>query len=200
MVKKSVLIMTVSGGSGHLRAAKAIREKLLQQDPTTHVIERNVFLDCLGKPFGRFCTYLWNRAQTTGNVGQLCFLVGLQPFANVLFWLPVFSTTAFWLYRNKSNELIDTQPLNTATIIRAMRFVQFITKRKITYKKILTELPTEETIHFFEPIRRLSTANKNYLTLIAPPPLLKEHESAKAFWQKHAGLAPPSCKTRRRPP
>ena len=92
------------------------------------------------------------------------------------------------LLKEQVDRIIDTQPVGTAAIVKAIKCASYITKKPLQLEKVLTELPTKHTIHFFKPIKNLSHANRSLIRLITTVPLLKPKQNAKAFWEKYCGL------------
>lgn len=64
----NILIITSSGGGGHLQAAHAKRLELMRQSSHAQIIERDILIDWVNKHIGHLFTGMWNKAQTSGNV------------------------------------------------------------------------------------------------------------------------------------
>lgn len=70
--------------------------------------------------------------------------------------------------------VFDTQPLGTSALIWAMRAYRKICGKKLVLEKLLSDLPTEKAIHFFAPIKKLTTNNKKLIKVLTSKPLLSE--------------------------
>ncbi|MEX0961668.1 MAG: hypothetical protein WDZ28_02285 [Simkaniaceae bacterium] len=186
--EKTILIITSSGGSGHLQAAKAKHLEIIKQNPSAKVIVVDILLDWIGKRIGRFFVNQWNQAQAEGNVSKLNRLISLQILQDFFFSTPIFFKTLFLLKQHKINHIIDTQPSLTSPIIKAIKWVEKKENRKIKFEKILTELPTHYCFHFFDPIKNLSKKDKNTLRLVTSQPLLYPNQTQEAFWRDFCNL------------
>ena len=47
--RKNLLIITCSGGGGHLRAAEAKKIETIRDNPSTNIIEKDILIDFVGK-------------------------------------------------------------------------------------------------------------------------------------------------------
>lgn len=171
-----------------MQAAKAQAVKAVKENPAVRVIEQDILIDWVGKYFGKTFVYIWNISQKKGNLTILNFLSKNVPTADVVLWPYIFLRAFFTLLRENVDRVVDTQPLGTPAIIKAMQCVQKITNKPLKLEKIVTELPTERVIHFFKPIKKLSKDNRARLTLISTAPLLKRRQTAETFWQHYCGL------------
>lgn len=187
--KKKLLLITSSGGGGHLQAAKAQAVKALSENPQITVIEKDIFLDFLSKPMGKAFVFLWNYSQKRGNVKFLMFLLKNIPTADFLFGTFIFVRVLYLISKEGVDQIIDTQPMGTSAIIKAIKIAQKLTGRPLKLEKIVTELPTDNVVHFFKPIKNLSSHNRSFIKLITTIPLLKENQTADAFWKKNCGLS-----------
>lgn len=70
---KRILILTSSGGSGHIQAASAKRTEILQKHPDAIVYSVDMMQDWLGRCFGKLMAESWNRAQRSENLLTLRF-------------------------------------------------------------------------------------------------------------------------------
>lgn len=187
-IGKKILILTLSAGSGHFQAAKAKCSELVKKIPKERLLFCDILLDWLTPFVGKYATNAWNKAQKKGAVQTLGLLTNLQTLADWLFW-PLFFWRAYrTLKKNQINYIIDTQPLGTSAIIKAIRLIEWETGHRILYEKILTDLPTTESSHFFKPIRSLSAKDRLYLRLVSTHPLLEESETETLFWYKNCKL------------
>ena len=83
------------------------------------------------------------------------------------------------------DQIVDTQPVGTFAIIKAIKLARKITGKPLKLEKIVTELPTDNVIHFFKPIKLLSSTDRSLIKLITTLPLLKENQTAEGFWKKN---------------
>ncbi len=185
---KTLLIITSASGGGHLQAAKATAAKALAKDPDIKIIQKDLLIDFVGKRFGKFFVHLWNASQKKGNLTALTFLSKNIRAADFFFHIRILSKVFPLLLKEDVDQIIDTQPVGTAAIIKAIKYASRITKKSLKLEKILTELPTKNTFHFFKPIKNLSNTNRSLIRLITTVPLLKPNQNADAFWEKYCGL------------
>ena len=185
---KKLLLITSSGGGGHIQAAKAKAVKALTDDPEIKIIQKDILIDWVGKRCGKCFVYMWNVSQKKGNLRMLSFLSKNIPVADILFWLRIFFKTLSTVILEDIDQIIDTQPVGTSAIIKALKVARRFTNKTLTIEKIVTELPTEKAFHFFKPIKGLSQADRTFLRLISTTPLLRPDQTADAFWMKNCGL------------
>lgn len=190
------LVLTSSGGSGHIQASKAKEAELSKKYPTTKLYIADIMLDWLGETFGNFLSRKWNRAQKRGDLVSLEFYILCQWTADWLICIPVFFAALRYLSVNKITWVIDTQNMGMSSLLKAIRFIQFLTGRKITYEKVITDLPTEAATHFFKPIRRLSNKDRALVNLVTTKPLIG-NENEEKFWKRSCKL--PMTKVRYEP-
>jgi hypothetical protein len=190
MKQSRVLILTLSAGGGHVQAAKAKKEQLLLEDPTTLIYEVDILADWINSYFGKWGAGKWNEWQRVGNVKSLQLFINLQFAADLLFYPFFFFHALKTVFTKKIDRIIDTQVLGTAAIIRAIRFYDYWTHKKIILEKVLTELPTSQVTHSFSPIKRLSAKSKAYLKLYTTHPLLLKGENEQDFWKTQCRLSP----------
>jgi len=185
----SLLVITTSGGGGHLQAANAkIAEEKLK-NPQLSVTLHDLLAHAGGKMLGRFMiSTLWDSAQRKGSVRSLEFLASIAPIFDVLFWLPVFFQILSKLIKHHITHIVDTQPLCVSAITSAVRFYGFLKKRPLVIEKIFTELPTEYASHYLSPIKRLPRKHRQMIRLITTHPLLMHHETEEYFWNRYCGL------------
>ena len=134
--KKKLLLITSSGGGGHLQAAKAQAVKALSEDPLIQVIERDIFLDFLSKPLGKAFVFLWNYSQKRGNVKFLMFLLKNIPTADFLFGSIIFTKVLYLILKESVDQIIDTQPLGTSAIIKAIKIARKLTGKSLKMGRI----------------------------------------------------------------
>ncbi len=190
MKRNRIMILTLSAGGGHVQAAKAIKEQILMADPTANFFEIDILVNWINRYFGTTAAGKWNEWQRTGNATKLQRLLKLQRFADILF-APIFFCHALrLLFKENFHRVIDTQVLGTAVILYALRIYNKIKGKNIFLEKILTELPTSQVVHSFDPIKRLSEKSKFYLKLYTTHPLLQSNQTEEDFWKQHCGLNP----------
>lgn len=186
---KKLLLITSSGGEGHLQAAYAQKLKILNEDPHTEVVQKDILVDLVGKRFGKSFVFLWNISQKKGYLSILRFLSRNIPAADFCFYMIIFPRVLYALIKEDIDQVIDTQPIGTPSIIQAIKWACKITRKPLKLEKVVTELPTEQVLHFFKPIKSLNPNNRNFLKLISMSPLLNHNQTAEAFWQKNCGLS-----------
>ena len=188
--EKKYLIITTSGGGGHLQAAKAKKEEICQTNPNAYFIEKNIVETAGGKYLGKFMIdWIWNTAQRKGSVKALDLCAYSIPLFDILFWIPVFFQILNLLFQEGVDEVIDTQPMSTSSIISATYLYSKLTKKRVLVHKILTELPTHYSSHYLKPIKKLSSKKRELIKLITTKPLLSENESEQTFWEMLAKLS-----------
>jgi len=186
--RKRLLLITSSGGGGHIQAANAKAVKALEEDPTTEILKRDILVDWVGRRFGKWFVYMWNVCQKRGNLKMLGLLSRNIPLADGLFYVRIFYKTLVTILRKDVDQIIDTQPVGTSAIIKAIKVARRFRNKPLTLEKLITELPTEKVLHFFKPIKSLSKNDREFLQLISTTPLLKPDQTPDAFWLKNCGL------------
>lgn len=186
---KNVLILTSSGGGGLLQAAKAKEQALKQENPSTYIVKKDVLKEWMWGGFGKFCTNQWNHAQQKGDVGALSSLIAAQRAFDYLSWFNFFFCTLNVLFKEDIDLIIDTQPLGTSAITKAIRIYNHKMRKKVRLEKVLVDLPTKKATHFFNPIRRLSKKDLPIFKLTTIEPLLEKGETRREFWQKNCNLS-----------
>ncbi len=185
---KTLLLITSSGGGGHMQAAKARADKAKADDPSMQIIQQDILTDWVGKRCGRLLIYMWNLSQKKGKVALLHFFSKFMPIADLLFWPRIFFKALVTVIRKDIDHIIDTQPIGTLATVKALKMVRYLTGKTVLVEKVLTELPTKQVFHFFKPIKRLSYSDRAFLRLVSHRPLLGLGETPNAFWMKHCGL------------
>lgn len=188
-IPSNVLIITTSGGGGHIQAAKAKLLEIGLSNKESKVVIKDILLEAAGKFFGKKMINIWNIAQRRGHVRTLEFWASAVPIFSVIFFIPVFFQVLYTLFKYKIDYIIDTQPLCLPSIVIALRLYNFMTKKNLIVEKFLTELPTNYVAHYLKPIKRLGAKNRQLIKLYTTDPLLKEDESADSFWKKYTGLS-----------
>lgn len=188
-LRKKLLIITSSGGSGHLQAAKAKEQEAYAKDPSIDIVRKNLLKECMGTAFGQFCSESWNRAQRKGDVKALKFYTMSQCVFDYMCWLPIFFWSLKTLFNEEIDEVIDTQPIGTTAIIKAIRIYNAHKNKTVRLEKVVADLPTKKATHFFRPIRKLSKKDRSFLKLTTLHPLLEDGETREEFWQKNCRLS-----------
>ncbi len=182
------LILTLTGGSGHIQAAHAKKAELTRNHSHVKIYSADVMTDWLGPKTGNFFTGKWNRAQRRGDLISLEFYTLGQRFVDSMLWIPLFISALRFLSVNKISWIIDTQNMGMGPIIKAIRLIHYLSGRKISYEKIITDLPTKRATHFFGPVSRLSKKDRTYITLVTTKPLLETNDTEEAFWKESCKL------------
>mgnify|MGYP001756648456 CR=1 FL=1 len=183
---QNLLLITSSGGGGHLQAAKAKIASIRSSNPNAIIYQQDLLLDWLGPVIGRLFGWIWNFSMKKGWVVMQERLQQSQRILDITFWPVIFTHAFAQLIRKNIDQIIDTQPLGTSAIIKATRLASFWTKKPLFVEKVITELPTEEVTHFFKPIKRLSDKDRLFLRIISAKPLA--WDSAKQFWLKACNI------------
>lgn len=185
---KTLLLITSSGGEGHIQAAKARAAKARADNPDLKIIQTDILIDWVGKWCGKFLIHIWNLSQKKGRVKLLNFFAKNVPVADALFWPCIFSKALITIIRENIDHIVDTQPIGTSATIKALKIVQYLTGKTVIIEKVITELPTEKVLHFFRPIKGLSRSDRTFLRLVSHKPLLRPGETPDTFWMKNCGL------------
>jgi len=177
-------LITSEGGSGHKIAADAIQQRILiQANNAKGVVRRaDVLKSALIPDFisvGKM--HSWDKAKREGDIKTQTQLVtrkffGINSFtiAEFLFFIPIFFKTFFTIWRNKQiTRIIDTQPLGTTAIVRAVRFANFLFRRHVCVYKVMTDMPTREAFHFADSAKWLTARDKQCYRLLSTAPLRK---------------------------
>lgn len=183
------MILTSSGGGGLLQAANAKEQQIRMKNPEAAIVRLDVLKDWAGRRFGEYCLRKWNRAQMQGNVRALRFLIASQAYFDGIGWIYFFFRALHLFLKEEVDVVIDTQPIATAPVLKALRIYNWKSGKKVVLRKIVVDLPTPAATHFFRPIRRLSGKDRSLLRLVTIAPFLEEGESAEQFWQKHCRLS-----------
>lgn len=188
MQKKRVLLITLSGGSGHLTAARAIRNELEKSEDPYEVIQKDVSYDWLGQLAGRFFMGVWHFSQVRGLIFLQELLNRSLPFTDFFFTPSIFLHTLRLLFRYDFDRIIDDQVLGTKAIINAVRLYNKIRKKDLVVEKVLTDLPTEYTSDFLPTIKRLNAKERPFIRLLTQEPLV-HGESVESFWKRKTSLS-----------
>ena len=186
---KKILIITSSGGGGLIQTANAKEQEIRANHPNSVIVRRDLMKDWMFDWMGRYCINKWNLAQQRGDVAAQTFCVWAQCLAEYLFWPNLFFGTLLTALKEDIDHVIDTQPIGTSPIIRALRIFNWRRKKRVCLQKVLVDLPTKRCTHFFRPIKNLSKKNRPFLRLTTIIPLLEEGQTGEEFWQTNCRLS-----------
>lgn len=190
MKKKSlkVLILTASGGGGHLQLASAKKEDVLLSNPDAMIIEKDVITQWFGKRSGGLGVYIWNKGQKKGIVSAAQFLLTVQRFFEHLFWPKFFIQALYTFLKEDVDRIIDTQPIGISPIMKALCVFNKIKNKEVVLEKYVVDLPTKHTKIYFKGIKKLPKKQKEFFKLFTLEPLLEKGETDRDFWKKNCGL------------
>ncbi len=188
-MKENVLIIYASGGGGLIQAAEAKCQEVLAKDPNANIIKKDLMIDWVGMPFGYFGVKAWDYAQKKGNISWLEQIRSCQSAADYFFWPNVFLRAIRVLLKENITRVIDTQPVCTSAVIKAIRLVNYYRKKNIQLEKVVVDLPTDLNTHFFRPIKKLSDKDRKFIKIFTVDPLLKGDETEEQFWERNCKLS-----------
>jgi len=184
-----MLIITSSGGGGLIQTANAKEQEALAKDPSLLIVRKDLLKDWVWKPIGDFFINFWNQAQLKGNIGAQMLCVSGQHLVDYFLYPTIFFYALYTAFKEDIDYVIDTQPLGTSAILKALRIFNRSRGKQVRLEKVLVDLPTKKATHFFRPIKKLSKKSRSLLQLTAIAPLLEEGETAEEFWQETCGLS-----------
>jgi hypothetical protein len=185
---KRILILTSSGGGGHIQAANAKELELIEKN-YRYIIKKDVFLDFLGSPLGPAFAGAWNFCQTHGKIFSLYFFSISSGVVDVLISPILMVKMLYQLFKHDIDHIIDTQLNGTKVFLKSLRLVSKLKGKKITYEKILTDMPTPFCVHYFKPFLKLGQRDKKHLTVVTTKPYLEENQTEEQFWKKVSNLS-----------
>lgn len=185
---EKILILTSSGGGGHLQAARAKYLELTKLSNVS-IIQKDVFLDFLGTFMGSSFAGTWNFCQAHGKITSLYLFSMCIHYVDMAISPLLMVKFLYQIIKNDIDRVIDTQPQGTKVFLKAVRLISKIRKKVIQYEKVLTDLPTSKCNHYFKPFRKLRGKDREFLNVITTKPLLSSGESEKQFWKKNTGLS-----------
>jgi hypothetical protein len=185
--KSRVLILTSSGGGGLLQAAKAKEQECIDDNPEAFVLVKDIMITWFGW-FGIWGVGSWNSAQKKGNVTSQENFAKIKFLSDIFFWPTAFFCALYTLLRHRIDRVIDTQPVATSALIKAMRIVNRITGKKLILEKVLVDLPTYKCTHFYCTIKYMSKKDKSFLKIVTIEPLLENEKDNKEFWKKYCNI------------
>ncbi|MBX7065651.1 MAG: hypothetical protein K1X28_00330 [Parachlamydiales bacterium] len=186
---KRILVITSSGGGGLIQTANAKQQEALAKNPNVVIVRKDLLKDWIWKPLGQFLINFWNKAQMKGNISAQSICVWGQFIADFFLHPIIFFYALYTLFKEDVDHIIDTQPLCTSAIVKALRIYNRKRGKHVRLEKVLVDLPTKKATHFFSPIKKLSPENKKLILLTSIAPLLEEGETAEQFWQTTCGLS-----------
>ncbi|PIS02748.1 MAG: hypothetical protein COT85_01580 [Chlamydiae bacterium CG10_big_fil_rev_8_21_14_0_10_42_34] len=186
---KKLLIITSSGGGGLLQTANAKQQQALAKDPTLTIIKRDLLKDWIWTPIGNYFINFWNNSQKKGSMLGQKICVFCQTYIDYLLHPIIFFYALYTVFKEDVDHVIDTQPLGTSAIIKALRIFNRVKQKHVRLEKVLVDLPTKKATHFFSPIKKLSKNSRPLLQLTTIAPLLEDGETAEDFWQQTCGLS-----------
>lgn len=184
---KKLLIITSSGGGGLIQTANAKEQEALANHPDLIIVRKDLLKEWA--PFSQFSINFWNNAQQNGRIFVQLICVYGQFLWDIFLFPSIFFHALFTLFKEDVDHIIDTQPMGTSAIVKALRFFNFKRKKNVRVEKVLVDLPTRKATHFFRPIKKLSKKNRRLLLLTTIAPLLEEGETAEEFWQETCGFS-----------
>ena len=185
-----ILIITSSGGSGHLLAAEAKRLEILASHPEAPIIIKDMLSELQAKWLHPLVLHLWNKQQRQGKTGWLRFLSSLLWLNNGLFFLPVVFRLYKLIMQENFTQIIDTQGSSTKAALCALYLCHKRGKGPPWIDKLIVELPTKDTTYAFASLKSLGSPLRKRLRLHTTAPLLEAVSSQEEFWKKYTKMAP----------
>ncbi len=186
---KKILIITSSGGGGLIQTANAKEQEAVVKNPSVQIVRKDLLRDWIWKPMGQYFINFWNVAQMKGNVSAQAICVWGQFLVDLFLHPTIFCYALYTLFKEDVDHIIDTQPLCTSAIVKALRIYNKRRRKNVRLEKVLVDLPTKKATHFFRPIKKLSKENRRLVQLTTIAPLLENGETAEEFWQSTCGLS-----------
>lgn len=204
----SILAISNNAGGGHKEAAKAISlqfheqvKRIGKKTPRNRFktidIFESAFPPLINKPLAFAFSYHWNKAKREGNIRAQEHLyngtvagIAHSVIIDWILFIPVLLSLFFrLLLKPKISHIVITQPLALSSIIKAARANNFLFAKTIRISLVLTDLPTEGSIHYCSPLKKLSEADKNILKVIGTKPLILDpNETENKWWKRVYGL------------
>ena len=186
---KKILMITSSGGGGLIQAANAKEQEVLAKYQNLTIVRRDLLKDWVWKPIGSFFIGFWNRGQLRGSIWMQMVCVYCQALIDSFLYPSLFFSALYTLFKEDVDHIIDTQPMGTSAIIRALKIFNRKRGKEVRLEKVLVDLPTRKATHFFRAIKKLSRKDRHLVQLTAIAPFLEEGESEEEFWQQTCGLS-----------
>lgn len=210
---KKCLIITSSGGNGHIAMKEAKEQELIAKGLKKEEIytvditgvnkdkvnNEEPWVPTIKNPItghtyfsGPVNVETWNTIQQKGGkeaVVELENLLGLQLIAENIQYQSVYQKTKKFLLDNPNvTEVYDTQAMSTIAICRAIAEVNEDRPKdkQIGYTKIVTEFLTHKATHFLNPISQVPKEYRDMITVeVVEPPLLGPEETLEDFYKEH---------------
>lgn len=209
---KKYLILSSSGGGGHIAAAKGKRDELIAKGISKDDIivvdlmgldksiasNQSAWIPTLKGPIsgteyfsGKANTETWDNLQKAGGIESVRALEGLvdkQWIAEKIQYGSVYTNMKAKLSELKDDELeiFDTQALSTPAICQAIAEHNKENNKSISVTKIVTEFLTHRAVHFLDPLSRIAPEHRAVLKVqVVEPPLTGPSESVAEFNKSH---------------
>ena len=200
---KGVFFWARSGG-GHRTAKEGIKQQKIKEyraqgktlDTKTDIdITGEKVLSSVRLPFvgglGDIGVNAWDNAQRRGDLSFLQRYASWGWLGELILY-PLVYFRVKWLLQDLKVEpeiVVSTQAFCINAIVRAMHTVNKQKKWNMHMHVHLTDMPSKKAIHFFPSIKKAARSEtlRNMITLHAAPPITKEGESEKDFWEKYCG-------------
>lgn len=187
-MQQKVLILTSSGGGGLIQTAVAKEQELKRLNPSLRSSTYDILKDWTWLGFGKLFIFFWNFAQRRGNVFLQELFRSIHPIADFLVSPSIFTHALVTLFREHPDRILDTQVMGTLALLKAIRIYNWKTNKNLHLEKILVDLPTPLSTHFFSPIKHLSSADRALFKLTTIEPMLSTGETAAHFWKTQCKL------------
>lgn len=184
-----VLIITASGGGGHIQAARAKTYQLKKRFENPTIFTQDLVIDWIGKRVGSAMAGMWNYAQRSGNVYLQKSIYYSQPLCDYLLGPKFFLKTLYFILRYDIDYLIDTQPVALSSMLKAAHFASWLTNKHIYLEKMIIELPTPKAIMYFNSIRRVKKKYLRHLHIKTSIPLLQANQTHEEFWKHYCNIS-----------
>lgn len=203
-VNPTGLFLWARSGGGHRTAKEGIKEqKIAEYAAKGKTLDVSNDIDITGEkvlsavklPFigglGEIGVRSWDGAQKKGDLAFLERYASMGWIGEIIFY-PIVYFRMKWLLQDLRVEpefVVSTQAFCLNAIVHAMQAVNRQKAWNMKMHVYLTDMPSKKAIHFFPSIRKVTatTACRDMITLHAPKPTIKAHETEESFWQKHCG-------------
>ncbi|HXH55509.1 MAG TPA: hypothetical protein VNK03_07200 [Gammaproteobacteria bacterium] len=180
-----------SGGGGHKQAMEAMRRTDLERSVEREAVPANyqarsidLMLDWLGS-VGEWSVNQWNDAQKQGDVAKQEQLVSQQPLGNFFFGPIIFWKTYKLLEQNPEIlEIVNTQAMCNQQVCQAVLEINRRFNRNVHIRLMMTDLPTEKAVHFWNSLKALSPLERSVITVYSIKPMV---QNVQAFFDEHCG-------------
>ncbi len=207
---RKYLILTSSGGGGHINAAEARKNELLKLGIADNEID---IIDVMGiyeksankgkawiptysvlglDPFfsGEANTKKWNESQKEGTeeaVRRLEYLVEMQPLAEALQEKEIKRNLSQYLEENEVKGVFNTQALSTPAICQAIvEYNQNTQEKPLSIITTVTDLITHRAEHFLNSLKNLTSKQQEVLVMeTSTEPMCGPGEKKEDFLKKY---------------